>query len=259
MERLSVNNLSVGYDKKSILSQLTLTLLSGEVVALIGRNGAGKSTLLKTITGELPPLSGNITIDGADLKSYSRKKLAKHIAIVTTERMMAGGMTVEEIVAMGRHPHIGLFGILSAEDKRIVKEAMEAVDITYKRDAYFAELSDGERQKCMIARALAQQSPIIILDEPFSFLDPAARIEIMSLLKSIAREKDAAILLSSHDVAQAARMADKIWLLGADKSVIADTPATLMRNNLMDKMFNKKSIVFDMTQHDFVANVADDK
>jgi iron complex transport system ATP-binding protein len=256
MIRLSVSNLAVGYGKKVILSDLNLSLVAGEVVALIGRNGAGKSTLLKAITGELPPISGDVEVDGTDIKQYSRKRLAKHIAIVTTERMMAGGMRVEEIVAMGRHPHIGLFGILSKEDKQIVHDAMVAVDILYKRDTYFAELSDGERQKCMIARALAQQSPIIILDEPFSFLDPAARIEIMSLLKSIAREKNAAILLSSHDVAQAARMADKIWLLGADKSIIADTPDTLMRNNLMDKMFNKKNIVFDVTQHDFVENNA---
>jgi iron complex transport system ATP-binding protein len=253
MVRLSTKDLSVGYGKTPLLTDLNLSLAAGEVVALLGRNGAGKSTLLKSVTGELRLMSGSVNIDGMEIEHYSRRRLAEKVAIVTTDRMMAGGMTVKEIVGMGRHPHTGIFGLFSDEDRRVVATAMDAVGISYKRDSYFAELSDGERQKCMIARALAQQSPIIILDEPFSFLDPSARIEIMSLLKGIARERDAAVLLSSHDVAQAVRMADKIWLLTADRRIVADTPSNLVKEGWMTRMFDNKNIIFDATQHDFVA------
>jgi iron complex transport system ATP-binding protein len=249
---LSSIDLCVGYKGKPLVSNLSFSLCKGEVTALLGSNGVGKSTLLRTITGELPIISGSVLICGKPISSYSRKELARTVAIVTTERIFAGGLTVRELVSLGRHPHTGALGRFSVADYEIIDAAMKAVSIEHKSDTPLAELSDGERQKSMLARAIAQETPLIIMDEPFSFLDVAARIDILSLLKRIAHSEHKGILFSSHDVAQALRMADNLWLLTPNRKFVSGTPANLIESGAIKNLFSSASIKFDPIQNDFV-------
>ncbi len=252
-EGMYTREVAVGYGSRVVLSGLNLTLRPGEMVALLGRNGCGKSTLLRTLTRERKPLGGEIELDGLPLNRWSRHQLASKMAVVTTGREMSGGLRAYEIVAMGRQPYTGIMARLSSEDKEIVHSAMDDTGILHKADSYFAELSDGERQKVLIARALAQQTKYIILDEPFSFLDAGARIEIMRLLQLLSIQRHAAILFSSHDVAQALRMADYIWMITADNKLLQATPSVMKECNDMDKLFNIPDIHFDPMQNDFVS------
>lgn len=251
-ELLTTCNLEVGYKNKTVLSNIDLVINSGEVVTILGANGIGKSTLIKTLTGEISPISGQVLIAGQTIQSYSQKQLSKHIAIVTTDKVLAGGLKVVELINLGRHPHTGYFGKLSENDMQIVRKAMDDVGIAHKAKSYLSELSDGERQKVMIARAIAQQTPIIILDEPFSFLDTASRIEILSLLKSICRTDNVGILLSSHDVSQAMRMSDRIVLVDKNREISIGTPNDLIQNQKIQNMFDNPDIIFDKDQSDFV-------
>lgn len=252
---ISTRRLSIGYGRKVIASGLDITLMPGEVTAMLGENGAGKSTLIKTICGEIPPIAGEIEICGRALKDYSARQLARTIALVTTDRIQAGGLTVEELVGLGRQPHTGFFGRLSDTDLEIVRSAMHHVGIAHKAPDFVATLSDGERQKALIARAIAQQTPIIILDEPFSFLDVASRVEILSLLIDSAKANDTAILFSSHDVAQALRMADKILLFTPEKGIISDSPRHLIDSHRIEALFENRNVAFDPSQNDFVSTL----
>ena len=251
-ELLTTYNLEVGYKRKKVLSNIDLVINSGEVVTILGANGIGKSTLIKTLTGEISPIGGQVIVAGKPIESYTQKELSKHIAIVTTDKVQAGGLKVIELINLGRHPHTGYFGRLADKDIQIVRKAMNDVGIAHKENSYLSELSDGERQKVMIARAIAQQTPIIILDEPFSFLDTASRIEILSLLKNICRTDNVGILLSSHDVSQAMRMSDRIVLVDKDREITVGTPYDLICNNKIQNMFNNPDIIYDKSQSDFI-------
>lgn len=246
-----VSDLSVGYNKKTVASKLFFSIPKGTVTALLGANGVGKSTILKTITGELPPLSGEIYLCGRLLQDYTRKEISRLLSIVTTDHVLAGGLTVKELVELGRQPHTGILGRLGHKDHQIAAEAMRKVGISHKSDSYVAELSDGERQKVMIAKALAQDTPLIFLDEPFSFLDVAARIEILSLMRIFAREGKT-VLFSSHDVSQALRMASLIMLFTADRKIVSGHPLELIADGSMDRLFHNESIRFSSRQNDFV-------
>lgn len=249
---LELKNLSVGYKGNAIVSGINATLQRGKLVSLIGSNGIGKSTLLKTVTRELAPVEGEILLFNKPLKDYTRKQLARSMAIVTTERIDAGGLRVEELVALGRHPHTGISGRLTAADHKIVEESMVAVNICYKRDFYVACLSDGERQRAMIAKALAQEAPLLVLDEPLSFLDTSSRIEVFDLLNNMAQERNIGILLSCHDVAQSLRMSSEIWLIDRDHNFIAAPPAEIIKTKAIERMFNSRKAVFDPALSDFV-------
>lgn len=249
---LKTEELGIGYKGDLLIGGLGLTLSEGEVTALVGGNGIGKSTLLKTLTGELRPIEGKVFLSGKDLRRYSSKELARELSIVTTSTMLAGGLKVREVVGMGRHPHTGMFGFMRDEDKKMVEEAMERVGISYKADSYISELSDGERQKTMIARAIAQNTPVIILDEPFSFLDVAARIEILSLLKTIAEESGKTVLFSTHDVSQALRMCDRIWMVTPDRHITDTTPKEAVESGMIGQLFDNANVEFDKSQMDFV-------
>lgn len=250
---LGTYGLEVGYKGKALMAMPDLTLWPGKVVALIGQNGVGKSTLLRTITREQKAIAGSVYIQNENIDLLSRRQLACKVSVVTTDRDIAQGLLAREIVAMGRHPHTDLMGRLGEEDKRIVRNTMESTGILHKADSRFGELSDGERQKVMIARALAQQTPVMVLDEPFSFLDTAARIDILNLLKQLARENDTAVLFSSHDVAQALRMADDIWLITPDRKFFSGTSAELMAEGKVQQLFSSPNVRFDSVQTDFVA------
>lgn len=249
---LSASGLSIGYSGRSILSGLDLTLHTGIVTALLGANGAGKSTLLRTLCGEQPSLGGSVELFGRPLASYSRRELARTVALVTTDRVAAGGMTVYEAVSTGRYPYTGAMARLSRADRDIVERAMLSVGINHKAGSALSELSDGERQKCFIAKALAQSTPLIMLDEPFSFLDTAARIETFDLLRRLASTENKAVLLTSHDVTQAVRMAGQLWLITADLHVYGGTPAELVADGRVANLFASPDVIYDVEKNDFI-------
>lgn len=210
---LQTDNLSIGYGGHAVLSNISVALQRGSLTVLIGANGAGKSTLLRTITRSQPSLGGSIILDGSDIRSYTASQLARRLSLVLTDRTGGGGLLVRELVAIGRHPYSGIFGRLGADDRRIIDEAIAAVGLSDKADRFVASLSDGERQKAMIARAVAQSTPLSVLDEPTSFLDVAARFEIMNLLSRIVAERGTTILLSTHDIAPAMVAATDLWAI----------------------------------------------
>ena len=247
---ISSQHLDIGYhsDGKSIKrvhSNLDIALYAGELTCLLGANGAGKSTLLRTLSGTQPPLSGEVLINGKALASIGRHNLSQTIGVVLTDKTSIGGLTVREVVSLGRQPHTGFFGRLSDLDKAIVNDAMNACGITDKANGYMASLSDGERQKVMIAKALAQECPIVLLDEPTAFLDIVSRIEIMTLLHRIATEHNRAILLSTHDIEQALVLSDRLWLLSREKGLTTGTTEDIILSGALDTLFTHSDIHFD--------------
>lgn len=251
---IQAKDLSVGYRRKAILEHLYFSLMPGQIVALVGKNGVGKSTLIRTLTSELPPISGQVTLAGKPLPSWTRRQLASMVAVVTTDPLQVGALTVRELVSLGRDPHTGPLGRLGDEDRAAVDRAMQQVGIDYKRDEYVACLSDGERQKALIARALAQDTQVIILDEPFSFLDVSARIEILRLVADLCHSSGRAILFSSHDIAQALRMTDMIWMLTPDRRFITGTPQEIISHGDINRLFDTPGITFDPMQNDFISS-----
>ncbi len=245
----TTQDLAVGYrnGKKEVtlLSGLNLSLESGKLVALLGRNGAGKSTLLRALTCDERPLSGSILANGKNLLEMSQKERSRLIGLVSTERIQAGALTVTELVGLGRQPHTGFLGRLDDEDREIVRQAMIDAGISDKAGDYVASLSDGERQKAMIARALAQQTPIIILDEPTAFLDVASRIETMRLLQTLAHDRGKAVLLSSHDISQSLLLADELWLITTDRQVLTGSTQELVNQGAMNYLFTNRDIHFN--------------
>ncbi|MDE6311149.1 MAG: ABC transporter ATP-binding protein [Muribaculaceae bacterium] len=252
---LRTSRLTVGYRAdKPLLEDLDLELGGGRIAVLIGGNGAGKSTLLRTLAGSLRPLAGSISIAGTELRDLSKADLAKQLAIVTTDRTMAGGLTVEETVAIGRHPYTGIFGRLSSRDRAIVREAMEATGIAEKAKEPLGRLSDGERQKAMIARAVAQQTPLMLMDEPTSFLDVAARIDTMALLRRLTDASGGrmSILLSSHDVGPALEVADEVWVFDpAIHTLVCGSKDEMIGSGAMELPFAGRGIVFDIRRGDY--------
>ncbi len=255
---LSTDNLSVGYKNGNrtteIISGLNLQLNRGELVCLIGSNGIGKSTLLRTLSGTQAPLSGSIKIGHADISLCSRKELSRLISIVYTDRTLTGALTVEEVVGLGRQPYTGFFGRLDKNDKKIISSVLDEVGMLNKAQQYIATLSDGERQKTMIARALAQRTPIVILDEPTAFLDIASSIETMKLLHSLAHKYDKAILLSSHDICQSLTLADRLWLLRNDHTIHTGVTEELILNGNLEKLFSDRNITFNYISGNFYPN-----
>lgn len=215
--QITLSHLSVGYKVgHTVVSDINLTLQSGQLACLIGENGVGKSTLLKTLTGFLPKLEGSLLLDGKDISEFSQRALARQTSIVLTQKPEVQNLTVEEIVGLGRSPYTGFFGKLHANDQQIVDESITAVGIEKLKNRMIQTLSDGERQKVMIAKALAQQTPVIFLDEPTAFLDFSSKVETFQLLQRMAHEMGKLILLSSHDLELAVRFSDTLLQVNGD-------------------------------------------
>jgi iron complex transport system ATP-binding protein len=253
MERTPVieaAKLRIGYTlrngrKDVVHPGLALKLYAGEVTCLLGQNGAGKSTLLRTLGGFQQPLAGKIFLFGKPLRSFSPAALSLAVGVVLTESTNAGGITVYELVSLGRHPYTGFFGLLKKRDREIIEQSLKAAGISHKAGRYVAELSDGERQKAMIAKTLAQQCPLILLDEPTAFLDVASRIETMALLRKLAKEQQKTILLSTHDMDSAIQMADRLWLLEKSRPIACGTPEDLILDGQFETFFHKEGILFN--------------
>ena len=243
---LCIGYLLKGGKRKVVHEDLNLQLVSGEVTCLLGLNGAGKSTLLRTLCGFQLPLGGEIRLMGKPLSGYSQANFSLTVGVVLTEKTNAGGITVYELVSLGRHPYTGFFGQLKKRDHVIIEQSLEAAGIAHKANNYVSELSDGERQKVMIAKALAQETPVIYLDEPTAFLDFPSKVEMMQLLHQLSRQTDKTIFLSTHDLELALQIADKIWLMDKVNGVTIGTPEDLSLNGSLSNFFARKGIAFDL-------------
>ena len=246
---ISTHNLDTGYKSKGKEAKISInvneTLWSGELTCLLGRNGSGKSTILKTLSAFIPPLSGEVRILGKSLSDYSPLELAKLIGVVLTDRISLTNLTVRELVATGRSPYTGYWGTLSSSDREIVDSAMSMVRIEGLADRRIATLSDGERQKAMIAKALAQETPVIFLDEPTAFLDYPSKVETLLLLRDLAKSQAKTIFLSTHDIEVALQIADKLWLMDKQKGIVTGTPPELARSGDIGRFFSTEGVKFD--------------
>lgn len=232
---LTLVDLSIGYREgnqvKKLSSALNATMQSGTLICLVGKNGVGKSTLLRTLSGFQPALEGDMLLDGKSMLSFDRRKMSETVSVVLTEHSAIQDMNVAEIVAMGRMPYTNFWGTLRKEDKRIVAEAIESVGMTAFTNRLMTRLSDGERQKVMIAKAIAQQTPLILLDEPTAFLDYPSKTAIVELLLNLAHEQDKIVFMSTHDLDVAYRLADSIWLMDEKGLAVSATSEQLLALN----------------------------
>ena len=257
MSLLRARGLGVGYRRGrraplTLVSDADLSLAAGELVCLVGPNGAGKSTLLRTLAGLRGPLAGRVTLAGADLHAMDPRERARVLATVWTDPVEVGLLAARELVALGRHPHTGWSGRLRAEDEDAIDAALAAVDATPLAWRPVDRLSDGQRQKINIARALAQEPLLLLLDEPTAWLDLARRAEIMALLQRLAREQGCAILLSSHDLELALRHADRLWLMSGDGRLRAGAPEDLALGGALSAAFRSAGLHYDALDGKFV-------
>lgn len=246
---IRLDNLSIGYRSKkgtkAVASGITATIRSGELTCLIGPNGAGKSTLLRTLAGFLPKAAGTASLRGRDIGSYKPRELARLVGIVLTEKPDTGCMTVAELVALGRSPYTGFWGSCSESDRRAAARAMADVGIGHLAGRRVATLSDGERQKAMVAKALAQQTPVILLDEPTAFLDFPSKVETMRLLRGIARHTGKVVFMSTHDLDLALQAADTLWLMARGGAIATGSPEDLALDGRLAAFFGSGSMRFD--------------
>ena len=237
MTRLSTQNLSVGYNKKVLIGGIDIDIAPGEVVSLIGPNGAGKSTVLKSITRQLEKLGGEIYVDGENAAALSYKSFATRFSVVLTERLKTERMTCEEVVEAGRYPYTGFFGRLTEEDRRIVRESLSMVGGEQLAELPFDAVSDGQRQRILLARAICQQPQIMVLDEPTSFLDIRYKIELLSILRRLAAERGMSVLLSLHEIDLAAKISDKIVCVDGDKISAVGAPEEIFQGDTIRSLY----------------------
>lgn len=246
---LQAEGLAIGYGNKSqaaiIAEELSFKLEKGQLTCLLGPNGVGKSTLIKTIMGQIAPLKGTIKMNGLPLLDIGYKELSKSIAVVLTEKVRLGNLTVRDLVALGRTPHTNWLGSLSKQDQLIIDRAVQLTHISYIQDKVLSELSDGQLQKAMIARALAQDGDLLILDEPTAHLDLVNRFEVMQLLRNIAHEEKKAILLVTHDLDIAIDTADEFWLMQCGLPLVIGTPEDLIVNEQINLLLPSERLSFD--------------
>lgn len=236
-EVIKTIGLSIGYDGKELMPSIDVTLHQGELVAITGPNGSGKTTLFKTLTGTLRPVGGQTILLGRDLQEYHPVERAKLISIVLTEKPDDLFLSVFDIVAAGRAPYLGWLSKLQQQDRDIIEEKMQRVGILHLQHRDFVSLSDGEKQKVMIAKALAQDTPIIFLDEPTAFLDYPSKVELMQLLQRLAKEEHKTILFSSHDLDLLMKLSEQIWVMAPKKSLQAGTPQELLERHVIEEYF----------------------
>ena len=252
---IKTKNLSIGYSSKkeinTIASNLNIEVSSGIFICLLGQNGIGKSTLLRTLTKVQPELNGEIEINGVSLDKLTNLDLAKSLSLVLTERLPENNLSVFELVALGRQPHTNWIGYLTSEDLKIIHDAFHKTNTQHLMNMKYYELSDGQLQKVLIARALTQDTSIIILDEPTAHLDIHHTIETFSLLKKLAEELGKTIIVSTHEINLALQLAHELWLMTPEKLVTGKT-ADLIKNDEINELFHSELITFDKTSKQFI-------
>jgi len=237
--------LSVGYQGMPVIENISFGIEKGEILTLIGANGAGKSTILKSIAGQLAPIAGTAFLGQRELSEIGQDKLAKELAVVFTERLHTEMMSCEDVVATGRYPYTGKFGVLSKEDYRAVEEAMALVQVEGLRDRDFTKISDGQRQRVLLARAIAQQPKVLLLDEPTSYLDVKYKLEFLSALQQLARRKNLSVIMSLHELDLAERISDKILCVGNHCIEKFGTPEEIFVPGYIGKLFHMTAGTFD--------------
>ncbi|MFI3278330.1 MAG: ABC transporter ATP-binding protein [Rikenellaceae bacterium] len=246
---ISLESLTIGYKMlkgyKCVSQNINASVYCGELTCLLGANGIGKSTLLRTMTANQPILAGEIYYQGRSLSTYSSKELSTIISIVLTDRITVKNLRVFDLVGMGRSPYTGFWGTVSQADRVIVQESLRLVGVEHLAKRMVHTLSDGERQKVMIAKALAQQTPIILLDEPTAFLDFPSKVDMMQLLHRLSRKTQKTIFLSTHDLDLALQVADCIWLMDNSNGITVGTPEDLALEGDLCNFFERKGIAFD--------------
>lgn len=244
-EGVFLQDLSVGYGTKSLIDEINLHVAPGEILTLIGPNGAGKSTILKTITGQLKNMGGVVFLSGMRLDALKEEEIAKSLAMVMTERLHTELMTCFDVVATGRYPYTGRLGILSKEDKKIVRSAIELVGAEPLTDLDFTKISDGERQRVMLARAIAQEPDILVLDEPTSYLDMRYKLSILSCVRKLANERKIAVILSLHELDLALQLSDTIACVAGNKIGKVGNPEEVFRGDYIQKLYGVEIESFD--------------
>lgn len=237
--------LSIGYHGVPVIRDISLKIQKGEIVALIGPNGAGKSTFLKTVARELPPISGQVLLEGRPLQSFSYKALSRKMAVILTERIRVELTTCRDIVATGRYPYTGRLGVLRPEDERAVDEAMDTVHALDLSERDFGAISDGQRQRILLARAICQEPELILLDEPTSFLDVRHKLDLLSILTRMARKKNITVLMSLHEIDLAEKVADKIITVKGDALFGCGTPGEIFEENRIRQLYDIENGFFD--------------
>ncbi len=239
MEQIYVEteNLSVGYHGKVLLSDIALKVKKGEILVLIGPNGAGKSTIIKNIIREMNPIGGNIYVKGRKIGDFTSKEYAKTMSVVLTEKINTEMMTCRDVVAMGRYPYTNYFGKLTKEDEVIVNESLEKVSATDIADKDFSQISDGQRQRIMLARAICQKPEVIVLDEPTSFLDIRHKIELLDILQEMAVKDNVAVIVSLHEIELAAKIADYVMCVGADGNIEFGKPEKIFTDDRINSLY----------------------
>jgi iron complex transport system ATP-binding protein len=253
---LTTQNLSVGYNlerksEKIIQKNLNLSLYRGELVSLLGTNGVGKSTLLRTLAGLQKPISGSINLDNQAITHYQASHLARKLSLVLTDRIEVGNFSARDLIALGRYPYTGWLGSLTTEDEKIIDWAMQVTETEAFAERNLYELSDGERQKIMIARALAQTTPLIFLDEPTAHLDLPNRVMIFQLLHKLAQETDKTILLATHELELALQISDRVWLMSGKETVYEDIPENLVLKGVLKRLIQQESLHFEASNGTF--------
>ncbi|UXP32144.1 ABC transporter ATP-binding protein [Reichenbachiella agarivorans] len=247
MKALSTAHLSIGYGEKIIASEVSLALQPGQLICLLGQNGVGKSTLLRTLSGTQTPLSGEVMIGEEKLSNMDRKDLAKQIGIITTDKIGMSNMSVRELVALGRFPYTNWIGKESTEDKRKIQESIDLCKINYIEHAKLGTLSDGQFQKAMVARALAQDTDFILMDEPTAHLDIVNRIDMFGLFAAIKSKTQKAILVSTHELDLSLQFADQLWLMDFNSAIVSGDPASLIQSGAITKIFHHEEYEIDLS------------
>jgi iron complex transport system ATP-binding protein len=248
-------DLAVGYSARRtqhvVLEHVNLSVRAGELVCLLGPNGIGKSTLLRTLARMQPALWGTVELGGADLRSITHAELALRLGVVLTERVVVEALPVRRVVELGRYPHSGWFGRIADRDRRVVDWALDAVGARHIADRDFSRLSDGERQRAMIARALAQEPLLLLLDEPTAFLDVPSRVELMGLLRQLTRNGRLAVVVSTHDLELALRTADAVWLVMPGGDLMTGAPEDVVLAGGIGQAFEGRQIRFHPEERSF--------
>ena len=250
---LRTEKLNTGYEGRAVVSGVNIEIHKGEIVTLIGPNGAGKSTVLKTLAGQLAPLGGTVYINDHEAGSYPPAEVSKYRAVMLTERMSSEQMTCFEVVSLGRYPYTGKLGILSEDDRHIIRESMELVHISDLEDRDYHAISDGQRQRVLLARAICQEPQLMILDEPTSYLDIRHKLEFLDLLRSLVRDRNIGVVMSMHELELAHMVSDKVICITSDGKIrCSGTPEEVFTDDLISELYGIESGRLKNLYKDFV-------